>query len=172
LKQAGAILMFSLLFYTQMGYYGQFMVLQWQMKEAAREAWIAALPDTALFRVSLAEVNASGKWEEAGKECWYNDHLYDVIRQRTIDGKSWLFCLDDEREASLIRQSGAMTGASHDHPDKKTGHSLTVRIGDVLPGPGSLRIGHLPLLRLYVFGYEEHPLPTSFSEIVIPPPKG
>jgi hypothetical protein len=163
--------MFSLLFYTQMGYYGQFMFLQWQLKEAAREAWIAALPDSALFRVSLADVNASGKWEEAGKECWYNDHLYDVIRQKMIGGQSWLFCLDDQREARLIRQSGAMTGASHDRPDKKANHSLSIRIGDVLWEPGIPAIGRLPLLLEHDFCYGEAPLPQQYTDIVIPPPK-
>jgi len=49
-----------ILFYTQLGYYGQFLFQQWQMKEAAREAWIAALPDAALFRVRLSDVNAQG----------------------------------------------------------------------------------------------------------------
>ncbi|HXO74450.1 MAG TPA: hypothetical protein VN824_04450, partial [Puia sp.] len=103
-----------LLLYTQLGYYGQFLILQWQMKEAAREASLVALPDTAFFRVSLADVNARGKWEEAGRECWINDHLYDVIRQKTIDGRTWLFCLDDDNEERLIRGSGEFAHAGHD----------------------------------------------------------
>ncbi|HXB94415.1 MAG TPA: hypothetical protein VNU70_04625, partial [Puia sp.] len=60
MKKTGAISILLLLFYTQMGYYGQFIVLQWQMKEAARKARIAALPDSAFVQISLREMNREG----------------------------------------------------------------------------------------------------------------
>jgi hypothetical protein len=160
-----------LLFYTQLGYYGQFLILQWQMKEAAREAWIAALPDSAFFRVSLADVNARGKWEEAGRECWINDHLYDVIRQKTIDGRTWLFCLDDDNEERLIRGSGEFVHAGHDQPDKRTSHAFSVRFGDALCDMTSLRIGHPPATYSTWYSSNANPLPIRYTEITVPPPK-
>jgi hypothetical protein len=109
LRKPGTISILAILFYTQLGYYGQFVIQQWVLKEEAREAWIAALPDRCFFRVRLADVNAAGHWEEEGKECWYNNHLYDVIREKDDGGVLWLYCMDDEREAKLIRRSGEMT---------------------------------------------------------------
>ncbi len=82
MRKTGIISILAILFYTQLGYYGQFVIQQWMLKEAARETWIAALPDRCFFRVRLVEVNTAGHWEEEGKECWYNNHLYDVIRQK------------------------------------------------------------------------------------------
>ncbi len=161
-----------MLFYTQLGYYGQFLILQWQMKEAAREACIAALPDTAFFRVSLADVDARGKWEEAGRECWFNDHLYDVIRQKTIDGRTWLFCLDDDNEERLIRGSGEFAHAGHDQSDKRTSHPLSVRLGDVLCEVTTLRIGHPEVTCSGWYSTNTHPLPIRYAEITVPPPKG
>jgi len=155
-----------------MGYYGQFLILQWQMKEAAREAWIAALPDEAFFRVSLADVNARGKWEEVGRECWFNDHLYDVIRQKTVDSKTWLFCLDDDNEERLIRGSGEFAHAGHDQSEKKTSHAFSVRLGDALCDMTSLRIGHPAATYSIWYSSSPNPLPIRYTEITVPPPKG
>lgn len=161
-----------LLFYTQLGYYGQFLVLQWQLKEAAREAWIAALPDAALFRVSLGDVNAYGRWEEAGRECWFNNHLYDVIRQRTVGRKTWLFCLDDSSEEQLIRRSGEFSHAGQDQPGKKTTHLLSIRIEEAVFDTVTPRIDRPSRLCLVYSLNRVSPLPTRYSEITIPPPKG
>jgi hypothetical protein len=172
LRKGTSISLLLLLFYTQLGYYGQFLFLQWQLKEAAREAWIAALPDTALFRVSLADVNARGKWEEAGRECWFNDHLYDVIRQKTIDGKTWLFCLDDDNEERLIRGSGEFAHAGHAQPDKKTSHLLTIRIGDAVFDAVKINIGQPVSDNSGWCRSTVNPLPTRYTAITVPPPKG
>jgi len=163
--------MLLLLFYTQLGYYAQFILLQWQMKEAAREAWIAALPDKAFFRVSLADVNARGKWEEAGRECWYKDHLYDVIRERKVGDTVWLFCMDDDNEEKLIRRNGEVTKANQEHPDKKTGHSLTIAIGDLAFEPISWVVGQGGSVRQPYHSCSTSRLTTHYTDIIIPPPK-
>jgi hypothetical protein len=171
LKKPGAISILVILFYTQLGYYGQFVIQQWVLKEEAREAWIATLPDRCFFRVRLADVNTSGHWEEEGKECWYNNHLYDVIRQKTEGGAVWLYCMDDEREARLIRQSGEVTHANQEDPDKKASHSLSLRTEDWLVETISLRVVRplVPIERHH--GYRPQSLSVGYTEIVIPPPK-
>ena len=146
--------MLLVLFYTQLGYYGQFMILQWQMKEAAREAWLATVPDARLYRISLADVDASGRWEEEGRECWFRDHLYDVIRREKIAGKIYVFCLDDEREAQLIRQSGEVTRANLDHPGKKDTHPSLLKTGDMLPAEDT---GH----SIFTIAVRQYDLPLS-----------
>jgi hypothetical protein len=160
-----------LLFYTQLGYYGQFLLLQWQIKAAAREAWIAALPDAALTRISPADIDSHGKWEEDGRECWLNDHLYDVIRRKTIDGKIWLFCLDDENEEHLIRRSGEFAHTGNAQPDKRTTHLLSIRIGEAVFDTITLRIGRPYRFRMAWCGPPANPLPTRYTEITVPPPK-
>jgi len=159
------------LFYTQLGYFGQFIVLQWRLKEAAREAWIAALPDAAFVRIDEAEVDARGQWEERGKECRLGDHMYDVIRTRVAGEKTWLFCLDDENEERLDRQSDTVTRANQEQPGKRTGHTLCLSIGDiycestgwVIPWPGRV-------IRRYAAG-RIYRLPGWYLEIAGPPPK-
>jgi methionine sulfoxide reductase heme-binding subunit len=171
LKKAGAISILAILFYTQLGYYGQFVIQQWSLKAEAREAWIGGLPDRCFFRVRLADVNADGHWEEEGKECWYKNHLYDVIRRRTESGAVWLYCMDDEREARLIRQSGEMTHTNYDHPDKKANHSLSPGTGDWLAGMVSFRVGRPLVIVMHQYGYRYPSLTVGYTEIVVPPPK-
>lgn len=172
MRKTGAISILAVLFYTQLGYYGQFVIQQWMLKEEAREAWVAALPDRCFFRVQLAAVNAADHWEEAGRECWYNNHLYDVIHRKTEAGVVWLYCMDDEREARLIRQSGEMTHANQDSPNKKTGHSLSLQIGDWLAETVSLRMDRPQAEVIFHYGYRPRSLSIGYTEIVVPPPKG
>jgi hypothetical protein len=170
-RKTGTISILLILYYSQMGYYGQFVIQQWVLKEEAREAWIAALPDRCFFRVRLADVNAAGHWEEEGKECWYNNHLYDVIRQNTEGGTVWLYCMDDEREARLIRRSGEMTHANNDRPDKKANHSLSLRIGEWVAETIFVRVGRPPAPLEHHYGYRPPSLSVGYTEIVAPPPK-
>lgn len=159
MKKGATISLLLLLFYTQMGYYGQFLLQQWRLKEAARKAWIAALPDAAFFRVPKADVDAHGKWEEAGRECWYNGHLYDVIRQRA----GWLYCLDDDKEERLIRRSGEF---SHQ------GHMPSFNIGDQIVDEPRFTIATPVIANGAWTGMTGRPLPFHCLEIVAPPPKG
>lgn len=165
LKKAGAISILLLLFYSQFGYYGQFILLQWRMKEAAREARIAALPDRVLERVDAAGV----RWAEAGKECWYAGHLYDVIRQRTFNGATWLYCLDDEGEQRLIDGSVGVTKSNQDLPARR--NSATVSIGDIICETLNWEIGLPSLIDLQYYPGEDDRVSTRSSDIVIPPPK-
>jgi hypothetical protein len=171
-RKPGVILLFLVLAYTQWGYYAQFIVLQWRLKEAAREAWVAALPDRAFLRVSLAEIDAHGRWEEVGKECWYRGHLYDVIRQRRAGATTWLFCLDDDNEERLIRQSDAVTRASIDQPARRQGHTLALAAYDWVCEDLAGKISAIPPILHRYFPGSGSPLPIRYTEQMIPPPKG
>ena len=171
MRRTGVILLLLLIGYTQWGYDVHFIIRQWQLKEAAREAWIGALPDKAFLRVALAEIDAHGKWEEAGRECWYKGHLYDIIRQRKEKDTTWLFCLDDQNEERLIQASGEVTKAGLDHPDKRTGHSFSLSVGDWVCESVAWRIRPVTpfISRQYVHGCER--LPHCYPDILLPPPK-
>jgi hypothetical protein len=141
------------------------------MKEAAREARVSALPDAVLLRVSLAEMKASGQWEEEGKECWYKGHLYDVIRQRTVGGTTWLYCLDDEREERLIQGSVDVTRANQDQPAKQTGHTIAISICDLICETPRWNIRPLPAATRRYSLMEKRRLTSRYARVVIPPPK-
>jgi len=162
--------MLSALFYTQIGYYWQFLILQMKAREEAHEAWLGSLPDAQLFRISPEDVTTSGRWTEAGKECWFKDHLYDVVRQKKIGGKTIFFCMDDERETQLVERSGEMTKAAQDHPGKKGPPSFPGKMGDVLLSQGSNHV-RLPLVTERKDSYfSENKYQDHFQEITPRPP--
>ena len=171
MKKPAAISILLLLFYTQLGYFGQIIIQQWIVKEEAREAWIAALPDRCFFRVQQAAVDASGHWTEAGHECWYNDHLYDVIRRKTEHGTVWLYCLDDQRESNLLQKSGEVARDNQDNPDKKANHPLSPRTADWLAEMAPIRVNRpeTPLSQHY--GERPGFLSVGWKETFVPPPK-
>jgi hypothetical protein len=171
LKRSGAISILVILFYTQLGYFGQFVIQQRILKEEARESWIAALPDRCFFRVQQAAVDTAGHWTEAGRECWYNNHLYDVIRRKIEDGIVWLYCMDDEREANLIRKSGEVTHDNQDNPEKKTNHPLSPRIGDWLAEMLSFHVDRPLSLVDRHYGDRSPRLAAGCPETFAPPPK-
>jgi hypothetical protein len=158
--------------YTHWGYDGQFIIAQWKMKEAARESCIASLPDKAFLRLSLTDIESQGKWEDGGRECWYKGHLYDVIRQSRSGDTTWLFCLDDDNEERLIRQSGELTKASQEHSDKQSGHTLSLSIGDLACDAPSWKILPPEQVPLHHWCGTTTSLPVRYTEIVLPPPKG
>lgn len=163
--------MFLPLFYTQLGYYGQFIWRQWQIREAAREARLAALPDAAFVRLDQAAIDAAGTWEERGKEFRFNEHLFDVIRSRTTGDTTWLFCLDDENEERLDRQSDQVIRSNQDHPDKRTGHVLCLSIGDIICDQSQWMLAAPGLtLRQYTVAGDAL-IPGRYLSIAGPPPK-
>ncbi|TDW95768.1 hypothetical protein [Dinghuibacter silviterrae] len=162
MKKICTILFLLVYFYTQIGYFWQFLVYQQLLRERAREAWLSTLPDAQFRRLGLDEVNASGKWQDGGRECWYKEHLYDVIRQRTIGGKTYLFCMDDRNEARLIKKSGE-TKPSPGFPGKLNVVLLPQCAGDNITTPAAVddRGGSLPC----------NALPVRYREVVFPPPR-
>ena len=42
-----------------------------ELREAAHEAWLGTLPDDRLYSIALDDLNASGKWQDEGRECWF-----------------------------------------------------------------------------------------------------
>jgi hypothetical protein len=179
-------LLLSVLLYTQVGYYWQFLIVQLQLREKAHEAWLSHLPDGQFYRISLADLNARGKWQDEGRECWYKEHLYDVIRQKDIGGKTYLFCLDDEREARLIEQSGEVARvnadqeqAQHnprdyhnpqDHPGKKSNPGFPGKMGDVILSPNHTGIRFLLRAGPVTWTRSRSNLPEHYQEIAPRPP--
>jgi len=165
LRKTWTILLLLLIGYTQWGYQLKFIIQQLQIKEAAREAWIASLPDQSFERISLADIEAHGKFQDGGRECWYRGHLYDVIRQRREGDTTWCFCLDDTREERLIQRSDAATKTNLDR------HSLTLAAGDLVCEMPHWRILPPRVNAREYFSGSDRSLPVRDDEILIPPPR-
>ena len=55
------------------------------------------------------EMNNNIRWEEKGKEFSMNGELFDVVRTKTINGKTILYCLNDTKEQQIINEYNNQT---------------------------------------------------------------
>ena len=54
---------------------------------------------------------AAIEWEKEGKEFWFNEHLYDVVRTETKKGLIHYYCFSDDEESIVAAHIGALSSA-------------------------------------------------------------
>ena len=57
-------------------------------------------------------------WEEEGKEFSFKGEMYDVVKTKIINGKKYLYCINDEVELKLINKYNSET-EKNNSKDKK-----------------------------------------------------
>jgi hypothetical protein len=115
--------------------------------------------------------------------------MYDVIRQKNIKGKTWLLCLDDEREDALILQAENLVAANQDIPVIPNGHGPEMGNRNKPPTRSDLRLSLLKMEDTLLpcpeeplacrdrphsrpsFVFITTLLPESFPDILLPPPR-
>lgn len=69
------------------------------MEEAFEAKLLKNIPDTALEKIVD---DGQLKWENAGKEVFYQGNLYDIVRTTTENGRTVYYALNDRQEKQLI----------------------------------------------------------------------
>jgi hypothetical protein len=102
MKKFISIIFLSLIVMKIGGYFAFLSVQQILFKEEAKEKIIALLPKEQLVKLTFSkEEFVNLDWEEAGKEIYFNHHLYDIVRSE-FDGKTHtLYCFADEKETAV-----------------------------------------------------------------------
>jgi hypothetical protein len=103
------ILLLFVFAYLQMGYLLHTLKLREEAKTEFKEKMKASLPDSAFTMFEWQAVKTKVNWEEEGKEFWLNGQLYDVVMQKTVNGKKYVYCLNDEKEEQIVEQQLKLT---------------------------------------------------------------
>jgi hypothetical protein len=74
------------------------MIQEWQIRETIQLQIIAGLPESSL---EVIEDHGDLKWEETGKEFYLHGELFDVVKTRELNGKTFYYCLNDLKENQL-----------------------------------------------------------------------
>jgi hypothetical protein len=61
------------------------------------------IPDAALTKISVND-NKEIYWEEEDKELRLNGQMFDVVREKSENGKAFLLCVSDKKEDGLLMQ--------------------------------------------------------------------
>ncbi len=92
------ILLLFVFAYLQMGFYLHSLKLRAEAKFEFKEKVKTSLAEYDLDIFELNVIKNSVTWEEEGKEFWLKGQLYDVVVQKTINGKKYIYCLNDTKE--------------------------------------------------------------------------
>lgn len=158
---------FLLLLLAQVGYYFIYSYRQTLAKKEAREQIMAGLPDDQLQLVILEDNAAAIRWEEAGKEFWLGKQIYDVVRTRNVDGKTYLYCLNDSKEKSIAEHKQQATQSANGKAAKS---AFKFQLPDIIiTSVEGTR--YTPVTRTTLFIPGAAPILSVVTELAGPPPR-
>ena len=128
---------------------------------------LAYIPDSSLEVFVAEEFGDRIVWEEENKEFSIEGVLYDVARIKKIDGKTFLFCINDKQEKQLL--DGLAKAVNVNHGNKQEKNNIKSLLVDLVcmnddEGPGIFSVP-------FTYSCFHVDLVSSFEEINIPPPK-
>lgn len=155
--------------YSQLGYYISSKISQWAIKEEMKERILKDVPDSLLTAVVLNGNENNIDWEEEGKEFSFKGAMYDVVRSRMVEGKTVLYCSNDEKEDQLLDQQNDITKSNTQNTGKNSKVPEIKLIYDcvVAEHPGYF-ISSLPNVRAFMH-YDAALLQQATANITPPP---
>ena len=103
-----------------MGYYFHSLGKREEAKSEFEQKLSSLISDTDCIRFQWNEISNKIHWEENGKEFWLNNKLYDVVKQKHVNGKSYLYCLADEKEEQIVHKQVELTKGNANYPAKNS----------------------------------------------------
>jgi hypothetical protein len=155
--------------YSQLGYFLTSRIKQYYLKEAVMESLLGNLPDSELVSISLNANQKNISWEEEGREFTLNGKLYDVVRTLHQNDQTFLLCSSDEKEDAVLENMNKITQSNQQKSGKQQPPIVNLVYDCVL-------VHHEIDLSLYISSElpgSQHTcfIPSTISNIVLPPPK-
>ena len=128
---------------------------------------LTQIPESSLEVIVAENYGDRIEWEEANKEFSLNGVLYDVARIKKLEGKTFLYCINDKKEKQLLDNLVKTVNKNHDN--KRGRGTIKPLLPDLVfinafesPGffPGSTE-----------YSFFNVTLISTVKEISIPPPK-
>jgi len=151
-----------------MGFYLNFTIEQYRIKEEIKEKIINNLPDNELSIVKILSCdNEKITWLEEGKEFRFNGNMFDVVKVKKSAGVTYYYCFNDENESRLFLNLDKLVKDQTDNSQSKTTQKkqeITYYFNEIL---FSQYLAETPII---YFNY-----PTSYQsitrEVLSPPPR-
>jgi len=167
LKKALTASLLAILFTSQVGYYFIYTVHQYIIKEEMEREMLTLIPESSLEVFVVEELDDKIVWEEENKEFSIEGALYDVARIKKIDGKTFLYCINDKQEKRLLDDLAKAVNANHGNKQEKNSiKSLLIDLVCMKDEEDSTIFSVPSIYSLFNVN-----LVSSFEEINIPPPK-
>lgn len=168
LRKVITILILSVIFFSELGYYFFYTLQQCQLKQQMNKEWLAAIPLASLQKIELDKNIHLIEWEEEGKEFYLDEQLYDVQKIVIENGKTILYCLNDKKEEQLLKDMANAT----EHNNNKQKNNLSLKIfPDYCLTELAEKISIPTADHHQSFFYFNETALSTVKEITVPPPR-
>ena len=121
MKKSLSIVLVFVFFYGIMGFYLNFTIEQYRVKEEIKEKIISSLPENELIQVKISSDELKKLiWTEDGKEFRYNGNMYDVVKIKKSSGITCYYCFNDEKESKLLASLDKLVKDQTDNSSSRT----------------------------------------------------
>ncbi len=121
MKKILSLALVFVFFYSIIGFYLNFEIEQYQVKEAIKEKIIKNLPDNELTLVKISSGDYEKiTWTEEGNEFRYNGNMLDVVKIRTGADTTYYYCFNDEKESKLFADLDKLVREQTDNSQSRT----------------------------------------------------
>ncbi len=156
--------------YSQMGYYLTGVIYRSMAREEIKGRLLQTIPDNELTAINAQDNATAISWEEEGKEFSLNNRMYDVVRNKEVNGKKLLLCLDDEKESRLVEKMKTETGSQQQTPGKDGKMPVFKLVYDAVIIPDNTYQALVPASSHAFMSYDASLLQQA-ANITVPPPK-
>jgi hypothetical protein len=103
------------------------------MKEVHKESMMEKIKQ-GVKEVDLSKIPANSEgiyWLEDGKEFYYNNHIYDLVKEKTINGQKTLLCIEDDKEETILDTKNGVS-KQNSAPEKNSKHAAGKQMPDII----------------------------------------
>ncbi len=137
-----------------------------------QEQLSAGLSENLLEQIIQEDHAAAINWKEPGKEFYLDGKLYDVASIKKINGKTFLYCLNDKKEHELVQDMAKMvkSGGDANTSDAAGKHTIKFQWADYILHSTEKIIYSINNLSLQHIGFDVALL-SSVQEVNALPPR-
>jgi hypothetical protein len=171
LKKLLAASLLALIFTSQLGYYFIYTFQQHLIKERMEKELLSNIPESSLDLIMAEQYGDKIVWEEKNKEFSIDGILYDVVNIKKVEGKTYLFCINDKKEKELLDNLVKAVRSSNDNKgNKQNGNSVKFQFSDLIADKHEAEPSPLVSADLQHISFNTD-IVTSDKEVNSPPPK-
>lgn len=132
---------------------------------------LAKIPESSLEVIVAEEHGTKIVWEEKNKEFSLDGVMYDVASIKKVDGKIYLYCINDKKEKELLDNLvKAVRSANDNNNNRQSGNSIKIQFPDLIADKNETEPSVLVSINPQYISFNVD-LVTSVKEVSSPPPK-
>ncbi|MBA3705099.1 MAG: hypothetical protein H0W84_04160 [Bacteroidetes bacterium] len=103
MKKAASISLLCIFLFNTVGYFIAFKTVQYQVKRSIKSEMKSGLSINELTAITINKTDVANiERQKLGKEMFYNNELYDIVRSTETASTITYYCISDKKEKLLL----------------------------------------------------------------------